>query len=173
MTWTITDLQTTDSALGIDDIAAAAAAINQQKITLTQQDTAIVDMQRVLLSSATGDWAKIVARSRMSLTGTAVDGAILAAINACALVNAAQAGTLRVVQTSVPEIATAFNQSLQGLLAVGDITQDSVNSIEALQTVIKDQWIPPVTAGDIQTARSQPSVVTGPTGPVTTGPTGV
>lgn len=130
-------------------------ALNLQTQTLNNQDTSIVRMLQIFLSSSTGDWAKVLNASAIGTTTVSPTVAQLSAINAVALAQSAQGGIISNVQTSDAEVAMVFDGSLNALVSAGIISTASQTAIQALRTVVSPLWMPPLTVGDIQTALAQ------------------
>lgn len=155
MTWTYADLKTAITALSPmpSGFQAIANAINGQTTTLTNQPVKWADAKRLARTASTGDWSRIVARSRQVPAvppATATDSAILAAINA---VESADAD---VIDPTNSAEWTAFQNGLSALQAAGDLASATVSAIQALTSVTGPKWVPAVTPGDVQTAEAQP-----------------
>lgn len=152
MTWTYSDLKAADAALGIDDPAAAAVALNAQTTTLTDQVILWRNAKRTARESTTGDWSRIVARARLqpSLPPTSgTDVAILAAINAV------ESADNDMIDPNDPGSWGAWQNGLAALHGVGDLSDTTVAALNELTTQTAPRWQPPLNAGDIQTARER------------------
>lgn len=150
MPWTYAELKVADAALGVADAAAAAAALNAQTDTLTNQVVRWVDAKRVARLAATGDWSRIVARARQTPAlppTTAIDAAILAAINAVESMEA------DLIDPSDTAGWSAWVGGISTLKAAGDLSQASVDAIMALTTHARPVWDPPVSDQDVLAAR--------------------
>jgi hypothetical protein len=123
---------------------AIAGALNAQTV---QAAVPFAWSDARLITQLSGSWSKVVLRSRLTDGGAAN----LAAINAYEM----DGGTL--FEPSNTAATATLAAGLTALLASGDITQADVTAIQALaglQTV--PVWVPPLTAGDVQTAEAQP-----------------
>ena len=150
MAWTYQALAAAYNAItpAPADHAAAAVAINAPTVTTTGQPFLWSQATFIARTSVTGDWGRIVARSRQTPAlppVTAIDFAILAAINAVEGV-----GT-DVIHPVDPAWA-AMQAGFAALLATGDISAATVAAIEALTISVSPAWEPPVTADDIASA---------------------
>jgi hypothetical protein len=146
MSWTYEALKTAIAALSPAPVGydAIAAALNAQTVEVVQpfQWKAVKTIVQISLS-----WSKVVLRARLS-DGTEAN---LAAINAYET-----ADDLQIDPTNTTAVGT-LTAGLEALLAIGDITAADVTAIQALMApVAVPVWSPAVTAGDVQTAESQP-----------------
>lgn len=151
MTWSYADLKVADSALGIDDPAQAAAALNARTVTKTGQKFFWKDAKRLARESATGDWGRIVARSRLQPNlppASLADAAILAAINAV------ESADDDVIDPSDPGSWQAWQSGLAALSAIGDLSANTITALNGLPTVVQLEWDPPPSDQDIIHARS-------------------
>jgi hypothetical protein len=159
MPWTYAQIKAADAALSpaIPDIAASAAALNAQTTTLTQPSNAVsvASIHGNLLLASTGDWLKVEAlaaeaySSGYPMSPTANDNAINAAKLATTLASSKVDGI-------DPADWSAFLAQLQVLVTNGAVAQQTQNQIVALAVTTIPAWSPPLTAGDVQTARAQP-----------------
>ena len=151
MAWTYAQLAAAYNALSPvpASLAAACDIFKAQNTTLTGQPIAVAGAFGVLETSTDGEWAKVVLRSRGTLSGasppTAADLAVSAAIEAVALFETAGA----VITAAEWPLAQSW---LSDLEAVGDVSAGSISAIAALATVVVPTWQPAVTPGDLQTA---------------------
>jgi hypothetical protein len=157
--WTYNELKQADAALdpAQASASAAAAALNAQTTTLTTPvaSVSVGIIHGALLLAPTGDWLKIEALSQQSYSSsypsapTAEDAAINAAKLAIVLASSK-------VDSINPPHWTGFMSQLQVLVTAGAVAQDTYDQISALAPMTIPRWQPAVTAGDVQTARSQP-----------------
>lgn len=146
--WTYAELKAADAALSpaVADLSDAAAALNAQAATVSVSLIPWTAIRKIARESATGDWPRIVKRAALPLAGTAGDAAILVATNA--------------VESRDTDLIDPASPVWQGGLAVlqaaGDLSHATIDAIAALSTATTPKWDPPVTPGDIQTAREQP-----------------
>lgn len=151
--WTYPQVKVADAALSptIADPVAAATALNAQTVVLPPQNIALKQATNILLLA--GDWAKIILRSRGSISDpnapTAADLAVLSAISASEMLRVVG----EIILASDTATWTAFATQLNSLSAVGDVSAASAMSIEALRTPIVPAWNPPVTDQDVLAAR--------------------
>lgn len=153
MMWTYAQVKAADVKLAISDLTAATAALNAQIMTATNQTFTWLQAKTVAQTSITGDWSRIVARSRQTPTippVTGTDVAILAAINATEM------SDTQVIDPTIAAGWSAVQSGLSALQTIGDLSSASVSAINALTTVTSPVWSPALTAGDVQTARAQP-----------------
>lgn len=140
-------LKLADAALGIADPSAAAEALRLQPGTvLINQPFSWREAKRIARESPTGDWSRIVARSRLQpgLPPTTTDDlAILAAINAV------QSADTDIIDPASP----AWQGGLAALQGVGDLSTATALALHAIGTVTPLPW-KDVDAGDVQTARA-------------------
>ena len=151
--WTYPQLKAAYVAAGSPAMAAAVATLNAQTVAMTNVVVLWTDMKAVLRAVSTGDWAKIVLRSRMLSVVppvSAQDFAVMAAINAVQSEN-----TDRFDPTNA-QVWTAVQSGINALAAVGDVAPATVTILASLTSKTSPVWEPPVTAGDIQTAGAQP-----------------
>lgn len=151
MSWTPAQLKAADASLGIADPAEAAAALAQQTATLHNQPFMWADAKRVARESPTGDWARIVMRSRQVASlppQTPFDAAILAAINAV------ESADTDVVDPNDPGSWQAWSSGIAALSGVGDLSAGTVAALAALQTRTAPTFTPPPTDQDVTHARS-------------------
>ena len=137
---------------GLTD-AAALVLVEALTITLTNQPIPWPTVETIARTSATGDWSRIVARSRQVPTlppATATDAAILAAINAT------ESQNTDVLDPTNAPVWAAWQAGFAALEATGDLAATTVAAITALttQTVLT---YPGVTQNDIWVARGQPA----------------
>lgn len=148
MAWTYQQLKDADAALGIDDPAQAAAALNAQTDTVLV-DVSAADARAVLL--ITGEWFKVKQLAKQPLTGGPADQ-VIAAADIC-IDTLTLASTL---PTGDPAQWEAMQPMIQGLLAAGVVSQSSVDAWVAMRSRTMPKWQPALDAGHIQTARAQP-----------------
>jgi hypothetical protein len=115
-------------------VSANLIALASATVTLANQPIPWPAAKAVARRSATGDWGKIVLRSRMTPTGGPGDAAILVAINA---VESEDSDVLRV---SDPDAWAVFVGGLQILENAGDLSAQSVAEITALAKVDIPWW---------------------------------
>ena len=149
MSWTYPDLKAAYTALSpapADD-AAAAATLNAQTVTLTQPaaDVGLGDIQGVLLLS--GDWLKIVGRSKGAASSAALTDPVNVAQLAVALVEG-KAATVGAANWN------SFLGMLQVLVGSADVQQNTYNQVAALAPLTVAKWQPAVTALDVQAAKA-------------------
>ena len=152
MAWTYAQLKAAIAALPAGT-AGIAAAINAQTVAMTNVIVLWTDMKAVLRTAPTGDWAKIVMRSRMPSVVppvSAQDFAVMAAINAVQSEN-----TDRFDPTNA-QVWAAVQSGINALANVGDVAPATLTILNSLTSRTSPVWEPPVTAGDIQTAGAQP-----------------
>lgn len=149
MTWTYAELKLADAAAGAnEDLTVAAAAMNMQTSQVTV-DVPIGDVEAYALINgitvAAQDW--LAASGAGNVTVARVVRAFLAMI-------ASQ--RLETVQMTDPEKNATVTQMLGAMTAVGILSTDQEAAILGMATATVPKWNPPVSAGDIQTARAQP-----------------
>ena len=109
----------------------------------------------ILVASATGDWAKVVLRSRGTPSGasppSATDNAISAAIEAVSLLQSGEA----TIGTSSAGVMSLLSSWLSDLAGVGDVSTASVTAIEALTSVTEPTWQPALQIADLQACQAQ------------------
>jgi hypothetical protein len=155
MAWTFNQLKAAIAALSPvpDGVSAIAAAINAQTVTATGAPFQWLAAKVLARTAPTGDWARIVARSRQTPTlppVTPTDAAILAAINAT------ESGDTDLIDPGSTATWAAFQGGISALEASGDLASATASAILALADPTLPAWQPPVTEGDIQTAMAQP-----------------
>lgn len=123
---------------------AIAAALNAQTTTTT---VPFAWKTAKLITQLSGSWSKVVLRARLSDASTAN----IAAINAYEMADDTE------FHPENPTAMSTLAGGLAALQAVGDITAADVAAIQALAgPMTVPVWVPPVTAGDVQTAENQP-----------------
>ena len=145
--WTFNELKAADVAIGIEDLAAAAVALNAQSVARVR-DIPTAEARAVLLLS--GEWFRIKQLAKLDLNGTARDR-VVAAADVC--VDTLTLTTM--LHTADEATWTAMQPLIGGLQQAGVLSAGSVAAWEAMRTPTVPVWSPPVTAGDIQTARAQ------------------
>lgn len=148
MAWLYADVKAADAELGIDDPAAAAAALNAQTVTVLV-DVPVSDARAVLLIS--GEWFKVKQLAKQQLTGGPADQ-VIAAADIC-VDTLTLASTL---PTSDPVQWAEMQPMIGGLLQAGVISQASVNAWTAMRSRTVPKWQPELDTGTITTARAQP-----------------
>lgn len=153
MTWTNDELKVAIGGLSPmpPDDNAIANVLNVQTVARTGQPFPWGKVKGVARRSATGDWARIVARARQMPVlppATALDVAILAAINATEGVDS------DIIDPAHAEAWGAFQGGVAALRASGDLSVATASAIAALASQTGLLWEPPVTAADVQTAKS-------------------
>jgi len=151
MAWTYAQLAAAYNALSPvpASLSDACAALNAQTTTLTNQPITWLATKKIARIASTGDWSRIVARSRQVPAlppVTATDVAILAAINA------EQSEDADILDPTNTAQWDAFQAGISALEASGDLTSATAAAIVALATVVMPTWQPAVTPGDLQTA---------------------
>lgn len=152
-------IKAADAALTpqVADPGAAAATLNAQTATLAQPATAVsvATIHGILLLAATGDWLKVDAMSGQAYSSgyPASPTANDLGINAAKLAITLAGSKVDVVD---PSDWAGFLAQLQALVTAGAVAQATYNQIAALGVMTAPIWQPPVTAGDVQTARAQP-----------------
>lgn len=153
MPWTYPQLKAAYLALSPAPASdgAAAAILNAQTTTLPPQDIDARSALAIFLLS--GEWPNIVLRSRMVPSGaspaTTADTAIKAAIAAVQLTQ-----SIGTIGTSSMQAWTVLSNSMQALLAAGDISQASIDNITALRTPTLPTWQPALSTADVTAART-------------------
>jgi len=136
-------------------LAAGVVSLNTQTTTLTGQNISTQAAFDILESSATGDWAKIVLRSRGTLSGssppTATDNAVSAAIEATVLLQSGEA----TIETSNAGVAALLSSWLSALVTSGDMSSASEAAILAMTSVTSPAWQPPLEIADLQACQAQ------------------
>ena len=161
MAWTYSQLASSFAALSPmpSSLSSAVETLNAQTVSLMNQNVIIQEAFSILVSSSSGDWAKVVLRSRESLSGssspTAADNAVIAAIQAVSLL---QSG-LSTIETSNSSIASLLESWLSSLASVGDISSSSVSGILSLSTAIIPMWQPAIQVADLQACQQQGLIV--------------
>lgn len=140
-----TALKAADAALGIEDPAEAAAALNEQTDVATVAVQA-TDMRAVLWPTL--EYAEIVLLSQERDFAVTPRETVLQAITVRSVLDSG--GTIPA------DAETQWEQVTADLRELEPISVDSMNAISALRTDTVPVWQPPVTYGDIQTAREQP-----------------
>lgn len=157
MSWTHAQVAAAFNALSPApaSLAAGVVILNTQTTTLTGQNISAQAAFDILETSATGDWAKIVLRSRGTLSGSsppsATDNAVSAAIEATALLQSSEA----TIETSNAGVATLLGSWLAALVASGDVSSASEAAILALASVTEPTWQPPLEIADLQACQTQ------------------
>lgn len=160
MAWTYNGLtgyaavKAADAALSpaIADPAAAAAALNAQTVSVVV-DMATADARAVLLVS--GEWFGIKQLGKQSVSGTSPPTAMDQAIAAANI--AVDTLTLTtVLHVSDAPTWAKVQQLAGGLITAGVLSQASLDTWTAMRTKTQPAWTPPLSAGDLQTARNQP-----------------
>jgi len=154
--WQLQVQQAVAALPGGQTAAQYQAILAAQTKTLTNQDTPVRALKTYLLT--TGEWPNIVIRSKQTPTANAqTNAAITAAVWAVELANDLNnEDGVRVIQTSIPQIASTFSQYLNALVVVGDIQQSSAANIIGMQTVTISQFSPVPTVEDIHTITGAP-----------------
>jgi hypothetical protein len=152
MAWTTAQLQAAIAALDVPDDSDAqiAGLLNAQTVVLSEQPFPWGQALLLARTAATGDWARIVARSRQTPAlppATPTDAAILAAINA----TESQPGD--VIDPTDAATWAAFQAGLAALEASGDLSSATIAAIGALTTVTAAAWTPPIQPNDVFNAR--------------------
>ena len=132
------------------DPSAVAAALNAQTVAMQNQPFPLSAARLIARQSASGDWARIVTRARMTANlppTTAADMAILAAINVCA------GGDSDVIDPANTATWTAWQEGVGALEASGDLSAATVAAIAALTTMTVPAWVPAIQAIDVATAQ--------------------
>ncbi len=149
MSWTFAQVKAADAAAGANpNITTAAATLNAQTTT-TIVDVPVGEVEGYLLVNgilpAMQAWA---AAHPTDTTG------VLAVIESMqALVSAP---TLETVAMSNPATNAAVTKMVGALAAAGLMTSAQASALLEMATVTIPVWQPPITPGDIQTARAQP-----------------
>lgn len=150
---TYAQIMTAISALPLPtptDPVTIAGLLNAQTMTLNNQPFMLSQARMMARLSMTGDWARIVTRSRMTANlppTTVADMAILAAINVCA------GGDTDVIDPSNSAAWAVWQAGMAALEASGDLSAATVAEISALTTVTVPVWIPELQPNDIKTAQ--------------------
>lgn len=158
MAWTPADLK--EALAKLDPkltITEKADILNARTMVLRDQPFLWSEAMAIARGATTLDWARIVARSRMTPTlpppGTPLELADLAILIA---IDAMQSKDGDIIDPVGERGWARFSQGLQVLQAVGDLSDDTVSKIQALTTKTVPVWASPVSTGDIQTAEGQP-----------------
>lgn len=154
MAWTYTQLKAAIATLSPTPVgpAAIAAVLNAQTVTLAAQPITWGPVKLLARTSATGDWSRIVARSRMTPAlppASTLDAAILAAINAT------EGMDNDVIDPGNAAAWATFQGGMAALEATGDIAAATVAAILALTGPTVPMWQPLICSGDVQTAEAQ------------------
>jgi hypothetical protein len=148
MTWTYGALKPADAALALEDPSEAAAALNAQTRPVTV-DVSLSDVRAVLWPTL--EYSALVLLSELRDFSTVPKQVVQLAITAVSLLNSGR---------TIAAVDGAAWQALLGGLAVlqtpTPISQTSIDAIAGLRTVVRPEWEPPIDAGAVQTARSQP-----------------
>lgn len=134
-----------DAALGIDDPAEAADALNQQTQTVTVA-VATSDMREVLWPPL--EYAEIVLISQERDFATTPRETVLQAITARSVLDSGS--------TIAADDVTQWDEVTADLRELGVVSTASTDAIASLRTATVPVWQPPLDAGTIQTAREQP-----------------
>jgi hypothetical protein len=147
MAWTYQDVKAADAALGIEDESEAAAALNAQTKTATV-DVANAAICEVLATDMEYSKVQLISEERDYLATPleTVELAIWAInfMNSGGMTRAAGKDT------------TAWDKVVANFDALPPVTDASMDRIRGLRNDTVPVWQPPVTAGDVQTAREQP-----------------
>lgn len=149
-------LKAADTAQGVTDLTVAAAGLNAQNTALSAQNVAWSDMRDVLMNNF--DWGALVACAQTAVGATLPGGATqTAAIQQAAI---AIRECCLYGHTFAASVTASWNKlvaaaSLLTPAAVGGVSSASSTAIVALRTPSVPTWQPAVTAGDVQTARTQ------------------
>jgi hypothetical protein len=154
--WTYASLKAADTAIAITDPTAAATALNAQTTTLAAQNVGWGAMRDVLMNNF--DWGTLVICAQTAVGGTLPGGGTqTAAIQTAAI---AIRECCLYGGTFLASVAADWSKltAAAGLLtpaAAGGISSASSTAIVALRVPVVATWQPAVTAGDVQTARTQ------------------
>jgi hypothetical protein len=159
MTWTYQQLKTAYQAISPvpANYTAAAVTLNAQTTTSAPLDLQWAAIRDVLMNDF--DWGGLVQCVQTSVGGVLPGGATqTVAIQAAAIAIrecCVWGGTLNASNTTVwNKLTAAANLLTPG--GVGGISAASANAVVAMRTPTVPAWSPAVTAGDVQTAVTQP-----------------
>jgi hypothetical protein len=140
-------LKEADAALGIEDETEAAAALNAQTKTVTV-DVPNTSIREVLATDMEYSKVQLLSEERdyLSTPLEMVELAIWAVnfMNSGGMTRAAGKDT------------TAWDKVVANFDALPPVSDASMDKIRNLRSDTVPVWQPPVTAGDVQTAREQP-----------------
>lgn len=139
-------LREADAALGIDDPASAAEALNAQTDTVPR-DILATDARAILL--VTGEYGALVLLSRQTPSVSVPAALVAAAISAIATLD--QSVTIQVTD---PVKWGAVQTMLAAFVAAGAISETSRDALLAMRDVNVPRWPVTVTEADITHARS-------------------
>lgn len=150
-------LKAADTALGVADPAAAAAALNAQTKSAGIRDIQWSQVRDVLMNNF--DWGTLVQVSQIAVGGTLPGGgtqtaalqAQAIAIRECCLYG----GGLNASNSTVWTRVSSAGLALAGN-TVGAISNASATAVGALRNPTVAVWDPPVTSHDVLAARSMP-----------------
>lgn len=131
------------------DPAQAAAALNSQGVPSPIKWPDVKHLARVSIS---GDWARVITRSKQAANlppQNRIDLAILAAINA---VESLEGDT---IDPSDSAQWAMFRDGMAALHAVSDLSSATMQAILALATPLP-VWVPPLTEDVVKAARDLP-----------------
>lgn len=134
-----------DAALGIEDPADAAAALNAQTETVTVA-VQTNDMREVLWPPL--EYAELVLLSQERDFDVTPRDTVKQAITARSVLDSG--GSI------AADDATQWDQVTADLRELGVVSTASTDALAALRTAAAPVWQPALTSGDIQTAREQP-----------------
>lgn len=155
--WTIAQLKAADAAISSPaNLSTAAATLNAQTEVLSAQNISWASVRDVLMNNF--DWGTLVYCATVDIGGilpggatqTAVIQASAMAIRECCIYG----GTFSASVTADWNALVAAANNLTPANVAG-ISAASANAVVALRTPTVPVWAPPVTAGDVQTARTQ------------------
>lgn len=145
MAWTYQELKDADAALGIEDPGEAADALNAQTESVNL-NVANADIYRIL--STDMEYSQIVLLSEVRDYTETPQATVELAIWALDFMS--RDG----VTIAEGKNATAWDKVVGYFDALPPVSDTSMDMIRALRTDTVPVWQPPVTHGDIQTARA-------------------
>ena len=158
-----TDLKAADAALGIADLAQAANALNKQTVppASSRADILAHDVEGVL--SQSGEMGKLLDLRNdpaVAMAGWSYPNGVTPAMvrgMVFNLLHIIESPRISVFATSTSAGYSAVQQGLGLLVAMALISSDTQSALTSLTVAQPTQrWVPAVTSGDIQTARTQP-----------------
>lgn len=155
MAWTYPALKTAaDALVGVVGFQAQADALNAQVQALINRATTYGAVRAILKQAPTGDWAKIVARSKTTATLPPVTGADIGVLAAILLVSVEDADVL---DPNLTAFWTQFTSWMGNLATLGDLSAASRTAVLALISGTGPVWLPAITPRDIWIAQGQPA----------------
>jgi hypothetical protein len=151
MNWTYLQLKQADALLGISDPGLSAANLNTQT-TIQQTDINVSDIEKIVVP--TGELFQITTLSNQTLSGNVPPTQKDEVIGFCwSFFRMLDKWTT--IETSQNTVWQSCQTAMTILNTANVLSTNSINSIENLVFSEIPVWQPPITSGNIQTARTQ------------------